>query len=70
MKFLLRTLLLVFAIQTLFIAKSQPVLPPAGQIFVDTLVPRIDIFINPDTLQWIYENPDSNIEFHADFIFD
>ncbi|MBC8490296.1 MAG: CotH kinase family protein [Bacteroidetes bacterium] len=49
---------------------SQPSFPDKGQVFVDSIVPRIDIFINPDTLQWIYDNPESNTEFHANFIFD
>ena len=49
---------------------SQPSFPDKGQVFVDSIIPRIDIFINPDTLQWIYDNPESNTEFHANFIFD
>jgi hypothetical protein len=40
-----------------------------GPLFRDDLVPRVDIIINPDTLDWIYENVDSYIEFHADFVF-
>ncbi len=48
---------------------GQPNFPDNGPVFVDSVVPRVDIFINPDTLEWIYENVDSNIEFHADFIF-
>lgn len=43
--------------------------PPDGKLFCDTIVPRVDVFINPDTLQWLYENVESNQEFHADFIF-
>ena len=49
---------------------AQPTFPENGPVFVDTIVPRVDIFINPDTLEWIYENVNSNIEFRADFIFD
>ena len=49
---------------------GQTVNPPAGEVFVDSIVPRIDISIHPDTLQWIYDHPDSNEEFHADFVFD
>ncbi|MCK9452695.1 MAG: CotH kinase family protein [Bacteroidales bacterium] len=44
--------------------------PDAGLVYNDLLVPRIDISIHPDTLSWIYENVDSDIEFHADFVFD
>jgi len=50
--------------------RSQPAFPENGPVFVDNVVPRVDIFVNPDTLQWLYENVESNIEFHADFIFD
>ncbi len=49
---------------------AQPVFPDNGQLFVDTVVPRIDITVNPDTLDWIYANPDSDREFHAAFVFD
>lgn len=52
------------------ITRSQPLFPENGQLFVDTVVPRIDITINPDTLLWIYANPESNREFHASFVFD
>jgi len=48
----------------------QPAFPDKGQVFVDTIVPRIDIYIHPDSLALIYENPDSNHEFPADFVFD
>ncbi|MFZ2286241.1 MAG: CotH kinase family protein [Bacteroidales bacterium] len=40
------------------------------ELFVDTVVPRIDITVNPDTLAWIYANPSSDREFHAAFVFD
>ncbi|HPE33288.1 MAG TPA: CotH kinase family protein [Bacteroidales bacterium] len=49
---------------------SQPVIPDNGEIFREDVVPRIDIFIHPDTLQWIYNNVESNIEWRADFVFD
>lgn len=48
---------------------SQAYFPEKGEVFVDSIVPRIDIFINPDTLAWIYDNPESYHEFHATFIF-
>jgi len=49
---------------------AQPGFPDDGQAFNDSIVPRIDIFIDPDTLDWIYENVESYQEFHAIFIFD
>lgn len=52
------------------ITRSQPAFPENGPLFVDTVVPRIDITVNPDTLIWIYDNPQSDKEFHATFVFD
>lgn len=43
--------------------------PEDGPVFRDDIVPRVDIFIHPDTLDWIYENVESYIEFRADFVF-
>jgi spore coat protein CotH len=51
------------------VAYSQPTFPPNAPLFDSAVVARVDIFINPDTLQWLYENVDSDIEFHAGFIF-
>jgi len=51
------------------IVKSQPNIEANGEVFIDTIIPRVDIHINPDTLEWIYENVESYQEFHATFIF-
>ena len=48
---------------------AQPFFPENGPLYADTTVPRIDITINPDTLEWIYNNPESDREFHAVFKF-
>jgi len=48
---------------------GQPTFPENGEVFRDDVVPRIDVNIHPDTLNWIYENVWSNHEFHALFIF-
>lgn len=50
-------------------AIAQPTLPIDGDVFRDDVVGRVDITIDPDTLDWIYDNVDSNQEFHARFIF-
>jgi spore coat protein CotH len=50
-------------------SKSQPSFPENGPLFNDEMVSRVDVFIDPDTLNWIYENVESYTEFHADFIF-
>ena len=60
--------ILVFFLLTQYIS-AQPALPDNGPLYADTIVPRIDITINPDTLDWIYNNPDSDREFHAVFEF-
>ncbi len=51
-------------------ARAQPSFPENGELFVDTVVPSVYITINPDTLAWIYANPESNREFRATFVFD
>jgi spore coat protein H len=68
----MKRLLLFLSIASLLSGSisSQPAFPNNGQLYVDTVVPRIDIIINPDTLQWIYDNVTSDKEFHATFIFD
>lgn len=53
-----------------FLSFSQVNFPENGPLYIDTVVPRIDITINPDTLAWIYENVESDIDWHARFIFD
>lgn len=61
-------LLFIFSIPSF----GQPHFPDKGQLYVDTIVPRVDILIHPDTLAWLYEqeNLESDVEFHAVFIFD
>jgi hypothetical protein len=48
---------------------GQPEFPEDGPAFLDDVVPRVDIYIHPDTLDWIYANVESYQEFHAVFIF-
>lgn len=62
-------ILFSFFIFNFFNAISQPAFPPNAPLFDSSAVARVDIFINPDTLDWIYENVESDIEFHADFTF-
>lgn len=49
--------------------KAQPSLPANGILYTDNAVPRIDILIHPDTLNWIYENEESDSEHRAVFVF-
>ena len=48
---------------------AQGNFPENGPVFRDDMVPRVDIIIPPDTLDWIYENVDDYTEFRATFIF-
>lgn len=52
--------------------QAQTYFPENGELFIDTIVPRIDITVNPDTLEWLYQwdNLESDIEYSATFIFD
>lgn len=52
------------------ITRSQPSFPDNGQLYVDTEVPEVYIKIHPDSLAWIYANPNSDREFRAVFVFD
>ena len=65
-------LLLLFLLGYLVSLNGQPVFPEEGPLYCDEVVPRIDILIDPDTLDWLYddENIWSNREFHAIFVFD
>ena len=62
----------VLLIWSLVQAMEQPVFPENGPLFEDSVVPRVDILIDPDTLDWLYEweNLESDIEYHAIFIYD
>lgn len=65
-KNLLLSLLVLLSVSTL---KSQTEFPEQGPVFRDDMVPRVDITIDQDTLDWIYENVDSYEEFRCEFKF-
>jgi len=48
---------------------AQFINPPHGYVFNDSIIPRIDILIDPDDLDLIMANPESNAEYSATFIF-
>lgn len=63
----------IFILLVLLFAKTafaQTPVPERGQIFVDSLVPRVDILISPDSLAAIYNDVWSDREYVATFIFD
>ena len=62
--------LILILLSTAALTRSQPSFPDNGQLYVDTVVPAVYISIHPDTLAWIYANPESDREFRAVFVFD
>jgi len=64
-----------FVVIILFISlgslKSQPNFPENGPLYDDSSVPRIDISIDPEILEWLYqeENLENDTEFSANFVF-
>lgn len=67
--FALKTALLCWAFLPLLPLSAQPFFPENGPVYEDRSVPRIDIFIHPDTLAWIYQHVESDIEWRAKFVF-
>ena len=49
-------IVLLFVIVTL---SGQPIFPDPGPLYDDSVVPRIDITVNPDTLEWLYQHENS-----------
>ena len=51
---------------------GQNTIPDKGEIFRDDVVPRIDIYLSPDSLDWILNpnNLQSNYHFQSTFVFD
>lgn len=64
-KYTLLTLIIGLAL----ITQGQPNFPDEGDIYNTSIMPRVDIEISEDTLQWLYENVQSDYEFKARFIF-
>lgn len=66
-----RSALFLLTLAVFYLSSSgQPSFPEKGQLFVDTTIPRVDITVSPDTLIWLYANPESDREFRAAFVFD
>ncbi len=49
--------------------RAQPFFPEEGPVFNDSIVPRIDILIDPDSLDAIFNDVSSYHEYPATFIF-
>jgi hypothetical protein len=65
----LSPLFLIFALFYFVPSHAQPSFPDDGELYVKSMVPRVDILIHPDSLAWIYENVESDHEFRAVFVF-
>ena len=56
---------------SVFVIGQNP-FPDAGEVFRDDVIPRIDISIAPDSLEWMFESTNLNSNHHikVDMIFD
>jgi hypothetical protein len=59
--------LILFFLLLAGMAQSQPFFPDVNHVFRTDVIPRVDITIHPDSLEWIYQNVDSDHEFKAGF---
>jgi spore coat protein CotH len=64
-----RFIMLACGLLCSFLLPGQPAFPPNSPVFDSAVVARIDISIHPDTLQWIYDNVESDMEFRAGIVF-
>jgi len=49
--------------------EAQPWFPEDGLVYQNDVLPGIDITVNPDSLNYLYDNVDSDQEFKARFVF-
>jgi len=66
---ILTPLMFIFLFVSMGHLFAQPNFPGDNEVFRDDVVARVDITIDSDTLQWIYDNTGSNIMWHATFEF-
>ncbi|HPV57240.1 MAG TPA: hypothetical protein PKW61_08955, partial [Tenuifilaceae bacterium] len=54
-----------------FTLHSQSLFPSYNPVYIDTEVPRVDIYMDNTSLQSLYQagNEDSNVEYRATFKF-
>lgn len=60
---------LIIPIFSILISTAQPFFPEANHVFRTDVIPRVDITVAPDTVEWLYDNVYSDHEFKAHFIF-
>ena len=66
MKHILNLLLLLFPAAML---RAQPYFPSQGKVYNDTMVPRIDVFMDPDSLEIMFNDLFTETEYTALFVF-
>lgn len=59
--------LILFLLLLTSFTQAQPFFPDVNHIYRTDVIPRVDITIHPDSLDWIYQNVDSDHEFKAGF---
>lgn len=69
MKFLRIITIAIYFASIIGFCVAQPYHPTNGVLYNTALVPRIDIEIDPDSLALIFNNPYSDNEYHATFVF-
>lgn len=69
---LIRNLLILVLVLLYFVGGAQSILVEETELYRDDVLPRIDIFLPADSLDWLYDsdNLQSNIPLHATFVFD
>ena len=67
----MRYLILLFFSICFFLSQAQYISPEKGLVFEDSEVPRVDIFIDNDSLNMMLDwgNLSSNHEYPATFVF-
>jgi len=61
--------MLLLAIAGSGLVHGQGLKPAAGVVFDDGALPRIDLYLDPDSLQALYDDPWSDDHYRASFVF-
>lgn len=61
--------MLVTLLAVICLGNAQPWFPQKGEAFNDDVLPRVDITINADSLDWLYENIYEDHEFKVRFVY-
>lgn len=64
-----KAFLVFFLVFIAYQVHCQFTFPPNGEVYNDSVLPRIDIIMEPDSLNAMYGSPDSDHEYPVTFIF-